>query len=53
MSPLWNATADECAQYVVSLFSDYTRMVTMQNHDGGLFQYDRNLGSTDMIGEQK
>jgi enoyl-[acyl-carrier protein] reductase I len=37
MSPLGNATALDCAYYVVTLFSDYTRMVTMQNlfHDGG------------------
>ncbi len=37
MSPLGNATADNCADYCVSLFSDYTKMVTMQNlfHDGG------------------
>lgn len=37
MSPLGNATGEACAQYCVSLFSDYTRMVTMQNlfHDGG------------------
>lgn len=37
MSPLGNATAVSCAEYCVSLFSDYTRMVTMQNlfHDGG------------------
>jgi len=37
MSPLGNATADQCADYVTTLFSDYTRMVTMQNlfHDGG------------------
>ncbi|WP_217601786.1 enoyl-ACP reductase [Chitinophaga sp. GbtcB8] len=37
MSPLGNATADQCANYVVTLFSDFTRMVTMQNlfHDGG------------------
>ncbi len=37
MSPLGNATSDQCAAYVVSLFSDLTRMVTMQNlfHDGG------------------
>jgi enoyl-[acyl-carrier protein] reductase I len=37
MSPLGNATADECANYCVTLFSDMTRMVTMQNlfHDGG------------------
>lgn len=37
MSPLGNATADDCADYCVSLFSDLTRKVTMQNlfHDGG------------------
>jgi enoyl-[acyl-carrier protein] reductase I len=37
MSPLGNADASSCADYCVSLFSDYTRMVTMQNlfHDGG------------------
>ena len=37
MSPLGNATADQCAEYCISMFSDYTRMVTMQNlfHDGG------------------
>lgn len=37
MSPLGNATADQCANYCVSLFSDLTKMVTMQNlfHDGG------------------
>jgi enoyl-[acyl-carrier protein] reductase I len=37
MSPLGNATAEECADYCVSLFSDLTRKVTMQNlfHDGG------------------
>ena len=37
MCPLGNADADSCAEYCVTLFSDYTRMVTMQNlyHDGG------------------
>lgn len=37
MSPLGNATAEECADYCVVLFSDLTRKVTMQNlyHDGG------------------
>lgn len=37
MSPLGNASADNCADYLVTLFSDLTRMVTMQNlyHDGG------------------
>lgn len=37
MSPLGNATAQDCADYTVSLFSDLTKKVTMQNlfHDGG------------------
>jgi len=37
MSPLGNASAEACADYCVLLFSDLTRMVTMQNlyHDGG------------------
>ena len=37
MSPLGNVTADDCADYCVTLFSDLTRKVTMQTlfHDGG------------------
>lgn len=37
MSPLGNASAEDCANYCVLYFSDFTRMVTMQNlfHDGG------------------
>ena len=37
MSPLGNANSEDCANYCVTLFSDLTRMVTMQNlfHDGG------------------
>lgn len=37
MSPLGNASADDCALYCVFLFSDMSRMITMQNlyHDGG------------------
>ena len=30
-SPLGNASAEDCANYCISLFSDLTRMVTMQN----------------------
>jgi enoyl-[acyl-carrier protein] reductase I len=46
LSPLGNPTADECADYCVTLFSDLTRKVTMQNlfHDGGF--------STNGISEQ-
>src|SRR5690625_2867438 len=37
MSPLGNADTDACADFCVALFSDLTRMVTMQTlyHDGG------------------
>jgi enoyl-[acyl-carrier protein] reductase I len=37
MSPLGNASAEACADYCITLFSDLTKMVTMQNlmHDGG------------------
>jgi enoyl-[acyl-carrier protein] reductase I len=37
MSPLGNAPAEACADYCITLFSDLTRYVTMQNlyHDGG------------------
>lgn len=37
MAPLGNASAYHCANFCLTLFSDYTRMITMQNlyHDGG------------------
>jgi len=37
MSPLGNATAEECADFSIVLFSDLSRKITMQNiyHDGG------------------
>ncbi len=37
MSPLGNASAEDCANYCVVMFSDLTKKVTMQNlfHDGG------------------
>lgn len=37
MSPLGNASAESCADFTIAMFSDLTRMVTMQNlfHDGG------------------
>ncbi|MBT8399829.1 MAG: SDR family oxidoreductase [Rhodothermia bacterium] len=45
LSPLGNADAESCADYTVSLLSDLTRMVTMQNlyHDGGF----SSMGFTD------
>lgn len=37
MAPLGNATADDCADYCIAMFSDLTKKVTMQNlfNDGG------------------
>jgi len=37
ISPLGNASADDCAKYCITMFSDYTKKITMQNlfHDGG------------------
>ena len=37
MSPLGNASAEECADFCIVMFSDLTKKVTMQNlfHDGG------------------
>jgi len=60
MSPLGNATADECADYCVVMFSDLTKKVTMQNlfHDGGfsnmgmsykaMSMYNKSLGNSDI-----
>jgi len=47
MSPLGNADAVSCADYCVTLFSDYARMVTMQTlfHDGGY----SNMGISDNL----
>ena len=49
MSPLGNATALDCADYTITLFSDLTRKVTLQNlfHDGGF----SNMGVSDVIME--
>ncbi len=61
MSPLGNATADECADYCIVMFSDLTKKVTMQNlfHDGGfsnmgmslkaMSMYNKSLEDTDDI----
>jgi enoyl-[acyl-carrier protein] reductase I len=61
MSPLGNASAEECADYCITLFSDLTRKVTMQNlyHDGGfssmgmsaraMNMYSRSLNCDDCI----
>ena len=61
MSPLGNATAEECADFSIVLFSDLSRKVTMQNiyHDGGfssmamshkaMTQYNKSLGEEDNL----
>lgn len=63
MSPLGNATGDECADYCITLFSDLTKKVTMQNlfHDGGfsnmgmslsvLQQYEKGLIHNEKYGQ--
>lgn len=53
MSPLGNATADECADYTISLFSDLTRKVTMQNlfHDGGYSSMGMSLRAMQVYNE--
>ncbi|MCG1036367.1 enoyl-ACP reductase FabI [Polaribacter sargassicola] len=50
MSPLGNASAADCADYTISLFSDLTKKVTLQNlfHDGGF----SNMGVSDAIMEK-
>ena len=47
MSPLGNATAMDCANYTITLFSDLTKRVTLQNlyNDGGF----SNMGVSDEI----
>lgn len=47
MSPLGNASASDCADYTISLFSDLTKKVTLQNlyHDGGF----SNMGVSDAV----
>ncbi len=53
LSPLGNADAESCADYVVTLLSDYTRMVTMQNlyHDGGFSSMGISDGLVEMLAE--
>jgi enoyl-[acyl-carrier protein] reductase I len=50
MSALGNATALDCADYTISMFSDLTRKVTLQNlfHDGGF----SNMGVSDAVMEK-
>jgi enoyl-[acyl-carrier protein] reductase I len=49
LAPLGNADSESCADYTVSLLSDFTRMVTMQTlyHDGGF----SSMGISDLLVE--
>jgi enoyl-[acyl-carrier protein] reductase I len=49
MSPLGNATGMDCANYIVTLFSDLTKRVTLQNlyNDGGF----SNMGVSQQVME--
>jgi enoyl-[acyl-carrier protein] reductase I len=51
MSPLGNASAEDCANFCVAMFSDLTRMVTMQNlyHDGGFSSTGISAGVIDKL----
>lgn len=63
MSPLGNADAEDCANYCITLFSDLTKKVTMQNlyHDGGfsnmgmslkaMTQYDKSFKDCPELGD--
>jgi enoyl-[acyl-carrier protein] reductase I len=53
MSPLGNATADECADYCVFMFSDLSKKITMQNlfHDGGFSYTGISTEVMDLFGE--
>lgn len=50
MSPLGNATSQDCADYCITLFSDLTKKVTMQNlfHDGGFSSMGMSLRAMTM-----
>lgn len=54
ISPLGNASAESCADYCITLFSDLTRMVTMQNlfHDGGYSTTGASIEAIEKFGRQ-
>jgi len=53
-SPLGNAPAEDCANYCVTLFSDFTKYVTMQNlfHDGGFSKVGINEAIIEEFGKK-
>lgn len=54
MSPLGNAPGEACADYCITLFSDLTRYVTMQNlyHDGGFSNMGMNPALIESVAEE-
>ncbi len=55
IAPLGNATAEDCANYCITLFSDLTKMVTMQNlfHDGGYSTTGVSTGVLQQLGVEQ
>ena len=55
MSPLGNASAVDCANYCVAMFSDFTRYVTMQNlyHDGGFSSMGMSQAVMEIMNEKQ
>ncbi len=53
LAPLGNASGNSCADFCVLLFSDYARMLTMQNiyHDGGFSSVGINTGNVQYFQE--
>ena len=51
LSPLGNASAEDCADYVLTLFSDFTRKITMQDlyHDGGFSSMNMSHDIMDIV----
>ncbi len=61
MSPLGNADAEDCANFCITMFSDLTKKITMQNifHDGGfssmgmslraMTQYNKSFGEDEVM----
>jgi len=55
MAPLGNADGESCADFCITLFSDYTRLITMQNihHDGGFSSVGVSQEIVEMFAEKK
>ncbi len=55
MSPLGNASAEECANYIVIMFSDFTKKVTLQNlfHDGGFSNMGVSQALMDIVDDEE